>query len=667
MKNWEVRYKGKHYKIQNVIDSGLPAEHPKGGNYYQLDGLPHLAHASELSDLKPPEKVKDKKMNKADVLPGGKGDNEPDSKFSAKEIAMGIKTESEHTKNRKVAKEIAKDHLSEDSKYYAKLKASGLADELKDIKKSAVADDMVECKDCGKKMMSSSKSAIPMSAVLYNKKTKVPEKTFSTKHWLCPSCHEAQATAPKEEETKKAEAVLPNGMVERFAGKEQLKKDPKARWQEIKKALDNSSAFMNIQEELAPEKDDEKEEQGQDEASQEPEQGQSEQQAPEQDQSQDGMQDGMSGSVPDSQGQAKSDELSEDESQQMQGAMQGNASQDQGNDEQVDQQQDQQPEQDQSSIDAQEEQKLIEALRADGHSEPEIAFIVHGHHSPEMSELDATKAKVEQAHSDMDMEHTKRAADADHEHSQRMNDLEYQKSKAEMPDSQLEKDHRKRMLDLEYATEEKRKKEAELELEHKKRMLDLEYQQSQAELSKEDPKEDTARRQAQFELEMKRKEKELELQYKEKELKLKLKIQEESAKQKAELMARQAEEDAKTNAAVKKEQAKHKVAEAKKPPEKKEQPMRKSAFEEDLIKSESIKTWALGSDKSSFHHPYHGSVSVKKTPQGDFSLTHVHPMNGSTDHGTFKTPSEAGTAARYIMEEQHAKAPHLTFKAPSNE
>jgi hypothetical protein len=36
----------------------------------------------------------------------------------------------EHTKDRKVAREIATDHLKEDRKYYCKLKKAGLADEL---------------------------------------------------------------------------------------------------------------------------------------------------------------------------------------------------------------------------------------------------------------------------------------------------------------------------------------------------------------------------------------------------------------------------------------------------------------------------------------------------------------------------------------------------------
>ena len=53
----------------------------------------------------------------------GNHDFVPDSKFDAKELAMGIKIEMEHTKNEIVAKLIAKDHLSEpgSNKYYSNL------------------------------------------------------------------------------------------------------------------------------------------------------------------------------------------------------------------------------------------------------------------------------------------------------------------------------------------------------------------------------------------------------------------------------------------------------------------------------------------------------------------------------------------------------------------
>lgn len=57
-----------------------------------------------------------------DMLPGGEGDNKPDSDFDAEQLKIGIEHEMEHTNDPLKAKEIAKDHLVEDPDYYKKLK-----------------------------------------------------------------------------------------------------------------------------------------------------------------------------------------------------------------------------------------------------------------------------------------------------------------------------------------------------------------------------------------------------------------------------------------------------------------------------------------------------------------------------------------------------------------
>lgn len=67
----------------------------------------------------------------AERLVGGKGDHKPLSKFDKKELMMGLRTEKEHTKDMATASEITRDHLTEDPRYYSKLKRAGLADELK--------------------------------------------------------------------------------------------------------------------------------------------------------------------------------------------------------------------------------------------------------------------------------------------------------------------------------------------------------------------------------------------------------------------------------------------------------------------------------------------------------------------------------------------------------
>lgn len=58
---------------------------------------------------------------KKDLISGGLADNKPDSAFDPKMLEMGIKVEMEHTKDPNIAKEIAKNHLTEDKNYYIKL------------------------------------------------------------------------------------------------------------------------------------------------------------------------------------------------------------------------------------------------------------------------------------------------------------------------------------------------------------------------------------------------------------------------------------------------------------------------------------------------------------------------------------------------------------------
>lgn len=63
-----------------------------------------------------------KKAEHKDAIPGGKADKKLPSDFDEKQLSMGIKVEMEHTKDKKIAQEIAMDHLVEDKNYYSKLK-----------------------------------------------------------------------------------------------------------------------------------------------------------------------------------------------------------------------------------------------------------------------------------------------------------------------------------------------------------------------------------------------------------------------------------------------------------------------------------------------------------------------------------------------------------------
>ena len=56
-----------------------------------------------------------------DYLPGGKADTQRDEKYNPREVEKGIRIELEHTDNKDIAKEIAKDHLEEIPDYYTRL------------------------------------------------------------------------------------------------------------------------------------------------------------------------------------------------------------------------------------------------------------------------------------------------------------------------------------------------------------------------------------------------------------------------------------------------------------------------------------------------------------------------------------------------------------------
>ena len=56
-----------------------------------------------------------------DRIKGGLADNKQPKDFNQKELKRGQKVEMEHTSDADIAKEIAMDHLTEDTQYYRKL------------------------------------------------------------------------------------------------------------------------------------------------------------------------------------------------------------------------------------------------------------------------------------------------------------------------------------------------------------------------------------------------------------------------------------------------------------------------------------------------------------------------------------------------------------------
>lgn len=62
------------------------------------------------------------KTLKSDKLPGGLADKKTPKDFDPKSLKQGVSVEKEHTTDAQLAQEIAMDHLTEDPKYYQKLK-----------------------------------------------------------------------------------------------------------------------------------------------------------------------------------------------------------------------------------------------------------------------------------------------------------------------------------------------------------------------------------------------------------------------------------------------------------------------------------------------------------------------------------------------------------------
>lgn len=76
----------------------------------------------------------------------GASKNQPDKDFNEGQLAAGTAVETEHTDNLEAAKEIAKDHLAEDDKYYSKdnfpEEAAEKINEMDGNKKKVTAEEL---------------------------------------------------------------------------------------------------------------------------------------------------------------------------------------------------------------------------------------------------------------------------------------------------------------------------------------------------------------------------------------------------------------------------------------------------------------------------------------------------------------------------------------------
>lgn len=95
---------------------------------------PHIGRGGEdkrSDDAKAMWNSPNRKFGKSDKIPGGLADKLTNKDFPKTKIDQGRKVELEHTSSKQIAEEIARDHLTEDPKYY---------DKLSDMEKGARGD-----------------------------------------------------------------------------------------------------------------------------------------------------------------------------------------------------------------------------------------------------------------------------------------------------------------------------------------------------------------------------------------------------------------------------------------------------------------------------------------------------------------------------------------------
>lgn len=364
--------------------------------------------------------------------------------------------------------------------------------------------------------------------------------------------------------------VEPDGKQELVEGTEPLKKDPKKRWKALKKALDHKKAFMDLEEAMG----DDEQEQPQQEQPQgdqpmdlaqelSPEEGQ-EQAEPQQDEQTDGAESPLEAV---SAGQEGQEEQPQEEGQEPQ-----LSPEDQEMKEQVD-------------AGEADPQELIDALTEEGYSEQEIAYIVHGHHSPEVDPTKQAKAHATSAMSEIDIENAKKQAELERshqeqsmamerEHKKRMSDLEFEQ--AQKKHSLVDQDaaHKQRMSDVEYQQAQQANPQA-LEQEHKKRMLDLEYEKAQRDSQNTDGSEGDAEANKQMKM-LEVEKKKLELQLRKEEMKMELEFKKREHELKLKMMEQQLKDQAKQKGEISGIKHEQKLAEAKNPPKPDKKPLKKS-------------------------------------------------------------------------------------------
>ena len=361
--------------------------------------------------------------------------------------------------------------------------------------------------------------------------------------------------------------VAPDGKQELVEGKEPLKKDPKKRWKELKKALDHNKAFLDLEEEMG---DDE-------------EQPQPEEQQPQQDDAAAALQQELGGDDMQQQQEQPAEDGADSEAVSAGPEEEGQMPEEQAPELSPE---DQQLQEEVESGEA-DPQELIDALKEEGYSDHEIAYIMHGQHAAEVDETKAAKADATRAMSDVDIENAKAQAELERahqeqllaherEHKKRMSDLEFEQAQKKHALVDQDAAHKQRMSDVEYQQAQQANPQA-LEQEHKKRMLDLEYEKAKKEAETSDGSEGDAEANKQMKM-LEVEKKKLELQLRKEEMKMELEFKKREHELKLKMMEQQLKEQAKQKQEIGGIKHEQKLKEAKNPPKK---PLKKSEEEDD--------------------------------------------------------------------------------------
>lgn len=113
----------KMFNHRRIAAAQAQAEHHRKQAEWHEQQLGQKSGQNDPIEDQPQEDVqKSKKESFKQKLTGGLADKKKPSDFDSKALQAGVKVEMEHTDDPNKAKEIAMDHLTEDPKYYEKLK-----------------------------------------------------------------------------------------------------------------------------------------------------------------------------------------------------------------------------------------------------------------------------------------------------------------------------------------------------------------------------------------------------------------------------------------------------------------------------------------------------------------------------------------------------------------